>query len=516
MIDMTSWPELDVDVLDDVALDPANIRLEMPVNAPQPDIMRDIFVNGDAFSLVEGIVKVGYLTHETPIVLDRDGGTFVVEGNRRLAALKAIQNPYLIPEYQARITTLTKDFSGRDNLRVIRVKKAPDQDLANRVIAAIHTSNIRSPWKPPRQAAFFQAQVDAGKTLQVLLEEYPLSSVRRYVRASQLLNKFKNVPYRDPQLSDYIHSAKFPTSTLARIYESAEFNRILGIEMRPNGSIRTSTTDARFNRLATLIIQGMCDGDLTARTMPKTSSKTFTDLMNKIQQIVNEPGRGGASEQANNGKAEPRDGGHGNKGTGDQSNDDGATGSPGGGATGVSNSPAGSGQPGNGSGGEPQSGTGNGAPQADPTRKPNSVRLDPHGLSVPQSFPVAIHKIFAELIEIHVQKYPNAVMDLLRTFLEKVIKAYAREGDYKIVPRNGNHVQLSDCLVWLNAHVGNLPNYKGLSSVINRIQSRDSRLYPTSAAYLNDINHNPDMHATPGDAHELWEAMISLMRLMLK
>lgn len=286
MIDMTSWPELDVDVLDDVELDPNNIRLEILVDAPQPDIMRDIFVNGDAFSLVEGIIKVGYLTHETPIAIERNGRTLVVEGNRRLAALKAIQNPYLIPEFQARITALTKDFAGRDGLRTIRVKKAPDQDQANQLIAAIHTSNIRSRWKPARQAAFFQAQVDAGKTLPALLAEYPMSSVRRFVRASQILNRFKNVPYRDPSLSDFVRSAKFPTTTLARIYESAEFTRILGVEMRPSGAIRTSATEARFNRVATHIISGMKSGDLTARTLPTTGASKFIQLMDEIRQIV--------------------------------------------------------------------------------------------------------------------------------------------------------------------------------------------------------------------------------------
>lgn len=508
MIDMTNWPELDVDVLDDVELDPGNIRLEMPVDAPQPDIMRDIFVNGDAFSLVEGIIKVGYLTHETPVVIKRTGRTIVVEGNRRLAALKAIQNPYLVPEFQARITALAKDFSGRDALRVVRVKKAPNQDQANQLIAAIHTSNIRSRWKPARQAAFFQAQVDAGKTLPVLLAEYPMSSVRRFVKASQLLNKFKDVQYRDPSLSDFVRSAKFPTTTLARIYESAEFNRVLGIDMRPNGTIRMSITEARFKRVATRIIEGMKTGELTARTLPKTAAPKFVALMSEIQQIIGESPGGEDDHDKNVGdsKSDGRETGSGSSGGVRTSSTGGGSSAPTGGG--------GDSSPPNQSPGFKPAGEENSSQQQQHKHK-SSLRLDPHGLEVPQNYPLAIHKIFGELIEIHVQKYPNAVMDLLRTFLEKVIKAYARDGGKTIAPRNRNNVQLGDCLVWLDDHVKSLPNHRSLSSVINRIQSRNAKQYPTSAAYLNDINHNPDVHATPSDAHELWEAMISLMQLML-
>ncbi|QYN35180.1 ParB/Srx family N-terminal domain-containing protein [Pseudonocardia sp. DSM 110487] len=514
MIDMTSWPELEVDVLDDVELDPNNIRLEMPVSAPQVDIMRDIFVNGDALSLVEAIVKVGYLTHETPIIVQRDGRNVVVEGNRRLAALKAIQNPYLVSEYQSRITALVKEFDGRDGLRKIQVKLAPDQEQANQVIAAIHTSNIRLRWPPARQAAFFQAQVDAGKTLPQLLVEYPLSSVRRFVRSSQLLNKFKSVPYSDPELRDFFNTKKFIPTTLSRIYESAEFTRVLGIEMRPNGSIKMNVSDTRFNRIATFIISGMNSGEFTSRTLPKTSAQAFQNLIAEIERIASAPsGRSPSSSSA----ATSAGGGTGNSrqpGTsqaGSGSNPSQTGGAAGGTAAGGANAPNAGGpaaQPPQGSAGQQQ-------PASQP-RRHTSIRLDSHSLVVPPTFPPAIEKIYTELITIHVQNYPNATMDLLRTFLEKVIKAYARGNQHTIIPQHGGYVQLGDCLTWLNNHVQSLPNHSGLSSLINRIQSRNVKQYPTSAAYLNDINHNPDIFATPQDAHELWEAMVSLMQLMLK
>lgn len=93
MIDMSAWDEMVVDVVNDLHLDPRNVRLDIPDGVPESDIIQDLFTNEKALNLVEGIAKVGLLTHEVPIVVERDGQLIVVEGNRRVAALKAIQNP---------------------------------------------------------------------------------------------------------------------------------------------------------------------------------------------------------------------------------------------------------------------------------------------------------------------------------------------------------------------------------------------------------------------------------------
>jgi hypothetical protein len=509
---MKTWPELQVDVIDDVDLDSRNIRLEMPVTAPQIDIMRDLFANGDAMPLLEGIVRVGYLTHEIPIVVVRDERVVVVEGNRRLAALKAIQNPYLVPEHQARIAALVQEFADRDTLKNIAVKKAPDQDQADQLIAAIHTSNTRIRWKPARQAAFFQAQVNAGRTLPELLQLYPMSDVRRYVRTSQLLNRFRNAQYVDPELADFFNTKKFKPTDLSRIYESAEFARVLGVEMRNDGSIRMSVSESRFNKIATLIIDGMKSGAYNARTLPTTKDPRFIALIAEIERLATPsvPKRSSTPEKP----TPPKSAGTSQAGV--SSSGSAGTSSSSTGAT-VNSSAAASQQTTSAGTGQQAAGSSSGAPSVTPpsSRRTASAHLDSHNLIIPPAFPVAIHQIFDELTTISVKKYPNATMDLLRTFLEKVIKAYARDNNLTIVPKH-RYVQLGDCLSWLSSHVQTLPGHSGLSAMILKIQSRNPKQYATSAAYLNDINHNPDMYAMMQDTHDLWEAMVGLMQLMLK
>lgn len=160
VLDTSSWPEITLDVIKDLHLDPRNVRLENPDAKVEADIIEDLFANEGVMSLVEGMCTVGYLTHDVPVAIKRNKRYVMVEGNRRLAALKAIQNPQLVPGYRGRVAALADQLDDRSKLSKIRVMVAPSQTEAEQLVAAIHTGNLRRPWKPARQAAFFQAQID--------------------------------------------------------------------------------------------------------------------------------------------------------------------------------------------------------------------------------------------------------------------------------------------------------------------------------------------------------------------
>src|SRR5699024_12842948 len=115
MLDTSTWPIVELDVLKDIRLDPKNVRLEIADAKVEADIIEDLFVNEDALGLVEGICKIGYLTHETPVVIDRQGKYVMVEGNRRLAALKSIQNPMLVTDYKAQISAFATLLAARSS-----------------------------------------------------------------------------------------------------------------------------------------------------------------------------------------------------------------------------------------------------------------------------------------------------------------------------------------------------------------------------------------------------------------
>lgn len=310
MIDMSTWEEVTVDIVSEVRLDPRNVRLDLAEGVPESDIVQDLFTNEKALALVEGITKVGLLTHEVPIVVERDGELTVVEGNRRVAALKAIQNPYLAPNHQARISKLAQAVLDRDALRRITVKKAPTQDDADQLIAALHTGNQRVAWSPARQAAFFQAQLDAGKTAEQLIAQYPTIDVRKFITRSKLLELFRNVEYADPALRDYVRKRRFPVSTLARLYENDKFLELVGISLGDHAdTVTLAISPAMFARVATKIIGDIRDGDINTRTLNKTSSERYVEYMDELRDLLNEyddsiPGSDATDDRSNGSTSE--------------------------------------------------------------------------------------------------------------------------------------------------------------------------------------------------------------------
>ena len=492
---MSSWPTLRLDVLTDLHLDPQNVRLDTVSVQVEADIMEDLFVNEDALGLVDGIARIGYLSHEVPIVVKRRGKYIVVEGNRRVAALKAIQNPMLVPEFQARVAALTKGMRDKKALATIEVKVAPNRSQADQLIAALHTSNPRRPWSPARQAAFFQAQIDAGKKYQDLLTRYPTVDVRRFVYRSHMVNLFKSVPYADPALVDFLGSKtwKRGLSALARIFESREFSDITGLKMDDKGKLTKAVSDDTFNEMATTIVRGMMEGNINTRALNSVSSPRFQQLMTELRNIASGPGRAPGTSPPSGGKRKSRGTPGGSGGTG-------RSGGTKPGAPGKGGIPPGS------------SGGRRGKPKS--AAKQHYLQLE--HLRVPQAYPRALTKHLGELSEIDIQKLSNAAFLLMRAVLEKSIKAYAevKNADIKATANTQGRVQLSHALKWLLEHV----RTNGPTTLVQPIEKlRNGRIvYASSTDALNAVNHNHHFLVDPDEAFAMWDSLDSIMRHLMK
>ncbi|MEU1051631.1 hypothetical protein ABZ397_03510 [Streptomyces sp. NPDC005876] len=512
---MSNWDQISVDVVDGISLDPRNVRIELNEGAPEADIIQDLFHNEKALTLVESICKVGFLTHELPIAVKRSGKNVVVEGNRRIAALKAIQNPFLVPEYQARITRITQSIE-RDALRRVAVKVAPTQDDADQLIAAIHTGNQRVGWSPARQAAFFQAQIDAGKDPEYLIQHYPTVDVKKFIVRSRILNLFRNVEYADAQLKDYIKRRSFPVSVLARLYGNAAFLELVQVRVDEiNANVTLKAPRGQFARVAEKIIGDIKEKRINTRVLNSNSADSYVAYMDELRDLVN----------AYEGEVETASAAPEQKISLDSSA----------GLTGlkksVSNSKAGGVDPTNASSGAPRSDASRAvtpqrpAPQAEEKtevafQKPKaakSIYLNLDSIQVAPSFPASIHLIRQELALINVKNFPNAAMDLLRTFLEKSIKAYAESigQSIKNTSNQNGFVQMSHCLTWLEEHLKSSKQTAYLQ-VISKIRGNPLGGYIPTVDHMNAINHNHQVFATADDVKSCWSCMEGLVKVMLK
>lgn len=460
--------------------------------------MEDLFANEAALALVEGICKVGYLTHETPVVIKRDGKYVMVEGNRRLAALKAIQNPMMVPAFHTRIAGFASLLPDRTALSEIRVMIAPSQAEVDQLIAAIHTGNMRRPWSPARQAAFFQAQIDAGRTLKELVGRYPTIDVRKFVFRAHIINLFKSVDYEDAELKDFVATKQWAKglSTLARIYESKDFLTLTGLSMDDEGKITKTIPDGTFREIAGVIVEGISERTFDTRRLNSVKSPVYTQLMAELRRVVEDadspPDREevlpkGEDERAGAGGQTPS--------TSRTGAEDGAASAPGG----------------------VMSATGT-VPSSSLGRTKKSRNLDLSQIQVPDSYPEAMKLLLGELATIDVQRHANATFLLMRAVLERSIKAFAeaKAVDIRDTGNNENgRVQLGHALNWLLTHVrANGPTH--LRQVIEEVRTGKLVAYTNTKDSLDAVNHNHHFKVDPDQAVSMWRSIDSIMRYLMK
>ena len=167
-----TWKRIAV-VVNDLELDSQNVRLDLEASErdkmDQGDIINDLFANENAFQILENIVENGWFVDETPIVIKNKNRYIVLEGNRRIAALKVLQNPLLTPSCYDKVKPLSNSVIPINQIDVLL---APNREDVNTLLANRHTKNTTRPWKPLRQAHFYYSQLSDKTSVEDLKNKY--------------------------------------------------------------------------------------------------------------------------------------------------------------------------------------------------------------------------------------------------------------------------------------------------------------------------------------------------------
>lgn len=454
---MSDWPRKVLSIKEDVTLDPNNVRLEEGGHSIEADIMADLFANEDALGLVEEICKVGYLTHETPIVVRSPGKYIVVEGNRRIAALKAIQNPHLVPNLTGKIRTLLSAYPQHPKISQVEVIVAPSREAADVVVAAIHTGSLRKKWTPARQAAFFQAQLEAGRSVPDLIARYPTADVKKFLTRAQIVTRVKRAAGEDGELRRFVESAKFKKSfsTLTRIADSQEFRSLVNFKMSDDGTVDFQLPDVTLDSALQVVLTGLANGDLNTRTLNKTSIENprYSRLLADIRSAIGED----AHEQSSNGAHIA----------------------------------------------------------ARPPRKvaQHARFLEMRGIEIPDSYGKGFRQTLEELSVLDVTKFPMAAFVMMRATLEKGIKSFARSKGQRISAKGKKYVFLNDCVLWLISHVEDTGNTR-LLQVVRNLQSFVD-YFPVSQDKLNAALHNDEFTVATRDVQQMWPNVLSVVEYLV-
>lgn len=148
---------------------------------------------------------------------------------------------------------------------------------------------------------------------------------------------------------------------------------------------------------------------------------------------------------------------------------------------------------------------------------PSQARyLDAKGFVVHDMYSRAVRELFDEIITIDISQFSNVTLDAYRTFVELTIKDYAHLQDDTVeAKRTGAPVMLDDLLRWLGSHVNSNPRLKSAyGQTLKRIVSRQTPWHQSVQA-LNAANHDATFCATPSIIEDVWSAPRELLRDLL-
>ena len=433
--------------VDELLLDPLNIRLEKQ-NWTQEEIINDLFVNEDAMQILQNIYENGYYPDEPPVVLKEKKKFYVIDGNRRVVSLKAMLKPGITPDHFAnRVRKMMKNFTP---INRIEVRVATNREDAQKYLAAKHTKNTRRPWTALRRAYFYYAQKEKGQTVEKLIERYKGVDIPKYIRMYEMHHIAMSLNGVSDEVRKKVSNKRsFQISTLERFYSDPYVRDWLNIEFDAmTGEVKVPKTKA-FDKVYSRVITDIVEKIATSRKQLENekSRKTYVDGI--IREILD----GERVKKSNVSGAEK-------------------------------------------------------FKEKKILEKISRAKLIPSSLLSTLDC-AGVARVLWELQNIEYKRFPNAVADTLRTFLEIVLKDYLKKTQRLPNPRrNGGYIYLEDVLKKMEQELQGDTQNRGLVQVIQELKR--------NRWYLDSINHNPDVFAVENRVEEAWDQMKPLVEYVFR
>lgn len=496
------WPIEDHE-LTHLHLDPTNVRIANP-QAGESSIAAYLVAAEDVAGLAVGIARDGYLDNELPVVASEGGRLMVLEGNRRVTALKLLtgtlapDDPDGVPYTDPVVERIARRHP-RDLPASIRVMLAPSREAAQPLLARLHTSNPKKSWLREQQAIFYHAQLARGRTVDDLRSRFPgADDIPRFIRMGEMRELIRGLAFEDDELRKWVLGSKLPMTSFEYAYRSPEVLGALGLAFTADGLLADhSLTDSQSDALQFLLAR-FRDNTLNTRSLefkagkkgeaPNAARLAFLDALRGIA-----TGQTPGPEPDDPTEADTEEGADNDEPTADEGTTSGGgpsgqAGSGGSGATGAA---------------APGSGTGSRGPNRGDTRK----RLDMTGFAY-QGRSGGMRRRFEELAKIDVSAFPNATYDLLRTVLECSGKVYLRAN---APSRLGRGATLNNVLTALKQEFAKEPYVLGILNQIDAGGPQTAAKYAGTTQSLNAINHEPDHFSQPSEVHAAWDRIKPLV-----
>lgn len=238
-------PMVNVDI-DDLRLDLQNYRIPI---APDDEAaaLNYLFAAEDVLEQIKLFLRDGYFDNEVPIAVKEGGAYVVLEGNRRVSALKAIANPEVVPDHRAQVEELRIRYATEISQMplTIRVLEVPSREAARKHVARLHTGISKKRWSRDQQANYYVSLLGPGVTVKDLKALYPDVDIVRFLRMHAVRQFLSGVKFNDRGLRDYVKSADLTMSSFEYAYRNSAIAGAMGVQFDSDGRIHRRARSPR-------------------------------------------------------------------------------------------------------------------------------------------------------------------------------------------------------------------------------------------------------------------------------
>jgi hypothetical protein len=269
MHDYSTWKER-VESVTSLLLDDQNPRIpEITPDLSQRDIAEQLVLHDDVYGLAKSIVEKGYYPTEVLIAVKEEDELVVIEGNRRLAALKLLISPELAPaQYEDRFRLLRAKVP-LESIKRVRVTFAPSRELAAPLIIERHTHIAIKQWKPAQQAKYLASLVGPGLSIADVAEQFGIDKgdLEKNLRAHTMYQIACTLPLDAETLERVRNPRTFNLSALERLVENSDAADFLGVQFEEGGKFSGHIAQKEFIKGYRRIVKDIANNDENTRTL---------------------------------------------------------------------------------------------------------------------------------------------------------------------------------------------------------------------------------------------------------
>jgi hypothetical protein len=267
---MADWPTKRISLVN-LHLDPKNPRLGRETTARAPrDIIQYLFEHDKAIEVADSIATRGYFPNEPLLAINDGGRLVVVEGNRRLASLKALREPGLLEgQKQRQVERLSRRIVDIQSIATVPVTIAPSRRATDRQIAGRHVGTPVLAWQAENRASFILDKLSEGYDNNELQDELGFSAAdiqsARQTRAIADMARSLDLPEEIKAKLDSPRTKVF--TTLERIFDSSVGREYLKIDKNAEHGLKGKTSKTEFLKGFKKLVTDVTLGKQSSRTL---------------------------------------------------------------------------------------------------------------------------------------------------------------------------------------------------------------------------------------------------------